>query len=76
MGLGRDGKAGVMRPEWVYVGAAEAAVLSCVSRRRIQAWIASGELVPVRLAGERCGGRPRDLYRLDLILALVRKVRR
>lgn len=76
MGRRLEGKAGPMRPEWVYVGAAEAAVLGGVSNRRIQAWIASGELVAVRLDGERCSGRPRNLYRLDLVLALARKVRR
>ena len=61
-----------MRPAWVYVGAIEAAVLGEVSSHTIEKWIASGELVAVRLDGERCSGRPRNLYRLDRVLALVK----
>jgi len=76
MGRRPVGKAGPMRRDWVYVGAAEAAVLGGVSNRRIQNWIVSGELVAVRLDGERCAGRPRNLYRLDKVLALAERVRR
>ena len=65
-----------MRLAWVYVGAIEAAVLGEVSNHTIEKWIASGELVAVHLDGERSGGRPRNLYRLDRVLALVRAMRR
>jgi len=65
-----------MRTDWVYVGTREAAVLGGVSNRRIEYWIAGGELVAVRLDGERCSGRPRNLYRLDKVLALAGRVRR
>ena len=65
-----------MRPGWVYVGATEAAVLAGVSNNRIGRWIATGELVAIHLDGERRGGRPRNLYRLDKVLALTRAVRR
>jgi len=61
-----------MRPEWVYVGAIEAAVLGDVSSNRVERWIASGELVAVRLGSGPNGGRPRKLYRLDKVLALAR----
>ena len=65
-----------MRTDWVYVGAKEAAVLAEVSSNTIERLIASGELVRVRLDGERCSGRPRNLYRLDKVLAVVRRKRR
>ena len=65
-----------MRPAWVYVGAPEAAALAGVSHHTIEKWIASGELEKYHLDGERSGGRPRNLYRLDAVLALVRAMRR
>ena len=65
-----------MRPEWVYVGAIEAAALGGVSSHTIEKWIASGELVKYHLDGARSGGRPRNLYRLDDVLALVATMRR
>ncbi|KKN37001.1 hypothetical protein LCGC14_0768120 [marine sediment metagenome] len=76
--MGRKPKPRVdrMRLDWVYVGAKEAAALAEVSANTIQRWIASGELVWVRLDGERCNGRPRNLYRLDKVLTLARRVRR
>ena len=65
-----------MRVGWVYVGMREAAVLGGVSNRRIEYWIASGELVALHLDGDRCSGRPRNLYRLDKVLTLARRVGR
>ena len=65
-----------MRPDWVYVGAPEAAALAGVSHNRVERLIASGELVRYRLDGPPIGGRPRNLYRLDNVLALVRRERR
>ena len=62
-----------MRADWVYVGAPEAAALAGVSHNSIERWIASGELVRYRLDGPPTGGRPRNLYRLDNVLALVRR---
>ena len=65
-----------MRSDWVYVGRTEAAVLGGISNRQIERWTASGELVTYRLQGERCAGRPRSLYRVDNLLALVKAMRR
>lgn len=65
-----------MRSSWVYVGATEAAVLGGVSNNRIERWIASGKLVAVHLDDRKVGGRPRNLYRLDKVLELVRYKRR
>ena len=65
-----------MRPAWVYVGAPEAAVLAGVSHNTVERWIASGELVKIHLDDRRTGGRPRNLYRLDAVLALVQAMRR
>lgn len=65
-----------MRPDWVYVGAPEAAALADVSHNTIERLIASGELVKVHPDGEGRSGRRRNLYRLDQVLALVRRERR
>ena len=65
-----------MRPDWVYVGAPEAAALAGVSHNTIERLIASGELVKYHLDGARSGGRPRNLYRLDDVLVLVKAMRR
>ena len=65
-----------MRSDWVYVGAPEAAALAGVSHNKIERLIASGELVGVHPDGEHRSGRRRNLYRLDQVLALVRRGRR
>ena len=65
-----------MRPDWVYVGATEAAVLAGVSDHTIERWIAGAELEKLHVDGENRAGRPRNLYRLDKVLTLARRVRR
>jgi len=60
----------------VYVGALEAAVLAGVSNSTIARWVTMDWLVAeVQVTGE-IGGRPRQLYRLDHVLALVNNNRR
>jgi len=65
-----------LRADWVYVGYTEAAALAGVSEHTLYRWIVGGALSSaVELKGE-AGGRPRKLYRLDQVLALVNNNRR
>jgi len=65
-----------VRPDWVYVGTQEAAVLGGVSKDRIRRWIASGELVGARVPAIGYGSYPRTVYRLSDVLALAANRRR
>ena len=71
MGRHADPRPQRLRVDWVYVGEVEAAVLAGVSDTTIRRWISAEWLVAaVEVSGE-AGGRPRRLYRLDRVLALV-----
>lgn len=65
-----------LRVDWVYVGAEEASVLAGVSCSTIVRWIAKGWLTAAVEVTGPVGGRPRRLYRLDHVLALVKNNRR
>ena len=60
----------------MYVGAEEASVLAGVSSSTIGRWVASGWLIAAVEVTGPIGGRPRQLYRLDHVLALVKNNRR
>lgn len=60
-----------IRADWVYVGVLEASVLAGVSDDTVNRWIAARKLASAVEVASPGGGRPRKLYRLDRVLALV-----
>jgi hypothetical protein len=76
MGRHPDPRSERIRADWVYVGTLEAAALAGVAEGTVNRWISGGRLqAAVEVIGE-LGGRPRKLYRLDRVLALVNDSRR
>ena len=65
-----------LRPERLYVGVREAAILAGVSMNFVERQVASGDLRPWLVERQGGGGRPRHLYRFDEILAVVESKRR
>ena len=71
MGRHPDPRPERLRADWVYVGTLEASVLVGVSDGTVNRWIAAGKLASAVEVQSLIGGRPRKLYRLDHVLALV-----
>ena len=71
MGRHPEPRAEHIRADWVYVGALQAAALAGVAQGTVGRWITAGRLQAAVEVSGQLGGRPRKLYRLDHILALV-----